>query len=67
MEFGAHLPIIGFKGSAWSLSGLLEYVETAERLGYTILAQNDHLQFPRPWLDGPTALAAVLERSPTGA
>lgn len=63
MEFGAHLPIIGFDDARWSLQGLVQYTETAERLGYTVLAQNDHLLFPRAWLDGPTALAAVLART----
>ena len=29
-------------------------------MGFGALAANDHLLFPRPWLDGPTALAAVL-------
>jgi len=44
----------------WSLRRLLDYVETAERLGFRALSANDHLLFHRPWLDGPTALAAVL-------
>jgi alkanesulfonate monooxygenase SsuD/methylene tetrahydromethanopterin reductase-like flavin-dependent oxidoreductase (luciferase family) len=29
------------------------------RLGYHYLCANDHLVFGRPWLDGPTALAAL--------
>jgi probable F420-dependent oxidoreductase len=60
MDYGAHLPLIAFDGSPWSLRRLLEYSETAERLGFAALSANDHLLFPRPWLDGPTALAAVL-------
>src|SRR5690606_9568869 len=28
--------------------------------GFATLAANDHLVFPVPWLDGPTALAAVI-------
>jgi len=32
-------------------------------LGFRALAANDHLLFSRPWLDGPTALAAVLARA----
>ena len=35
----------------------------ARDLGYTHLCVNDHLVFSRPWLDGPTALAAVLAHS----
>ena len=31
---------------------LIEYVRTAERLGFTAVSVNDHLQFRRPWLDG---------------
>ncbi len=60
MEYGAHLPLIGFQGEPFSLEGLIAYTRTAERLGFQTLCANDHLVFPRPWLDGPTALAAVL-------
>lgn len=60
MDYGAHLPLIGLDGRPWSLRHLLEYSETAEELGFRTLSANDHLLFPRPWLDGPTALAAVL-------
>jgi len=35
----------------------------AESVGFQALSANDHLVFPRPWLDGPTALAAVLSRT----
>ncbi len=60
MDFGVHLPLIDFDGKGFSLNYLVEYTQTAERLGYQALAVNDHLIFPRPWLDGPTALAALL-------
>ncbi|HET7273483.1 MAG TPA: LLM class flavin-dependent oxidoreductase [Rubrobacter sp.] len=63
MDYGAHLPLIAFKGQRWSLRGLLEYTEQAERMGFSAVSANDHLLFPRPWLDGPTALAAVLART----
>jgi len=63
MEFGVHLPQISMDGSPFTLQGLTEYVETAERLGYRYLCANDHLLFPRPWLDGPTALAALLSHT----
>jgi alkanesulfonate monooxygenase SsuD/methylene tetrahydromethanopterin reductase-like flavin-dependent oxidoreductase (luciferase family) len=39
---------------------LVESAKAAEHLGYTTLCANDHLTFPRPWLDSLTALAAVL-------
>jgi probable F420-dependent oxidoreductase len=63
MEFGVHLPLISFQGEQRSLDDLLAFTETARDLGYTHLCVNDHLVFSRPWLDGPTALAAVLARS----
>jgi probable F420-dependent oxidoreductase len=63
VDYGAHLPLIAFNGRHWSLRSLLEYTEQAQRLGFRALSANDHLLFPRPWLDGPTALAAVLART----
>lgn len=63
MDFGAHLPLIAFDGEPPSLQHLLDYTEAAERLGFAAISANDHLMFPRPWLDGPTALAAVLTHS----
>jgi alkanesulfonate monooxygenase SsuD/methylene tetrahydromethanopterin reductase-like flavin-dependent oxidoreductase (luciferase family) len=62
MEFGAHLPLIDF-GAGWSLPALKSYARAAAELGFTHLCANDHLVFARPWLDGPTALAAVLAES----
>jgi alkanesulfonate monooxygenase SsuD/methylene tetrahydromethanopterin reductase-like flavin-dependent oxidoreductase (luciferase family) len=63
MEYGAHLPLIELDGSTSSLALLREYASTAARLGYRFLSANDHLLFRRPWLDGPTALAAVVHRA----
>jgi alkanesulfonate monooxygenase SsuD/methylene tetrahydromethanopterin reductase-like flavin-dependent oxidoreductase (luciferase family) len=63
MEFGVHLPLISFQGEQRSLNDLLAFTEAARDLGYTHLCVNDHLVFSRPWLDGPTALAAVLAHS----
>jgi alkanesulfonate monooxygenase SsuD/methylene tetrahydromethanopterin reductase-like flavin-dependent oxidoreductase (luciferase family) len=59
MEYGAHLPLIDLETRA----DLLAYARTAASLGYRYLCGNDHLVFGRPWLDGPTALAAALEAS----
>jgi len=36
------------------------YTRTANDLGYTMLAANDHLIWGKPWLDGPTTLASVI-------
>ena len=63
MEFGVHLPLISFQGEQRSLDDLLAFTDAARDLGYTHLCANDHLVFSRPWLDGPTALAAVLAHS----
>jgi probable F420-dependent oxidoreductase len=63
MEFGVHLPLISIGGEQRSLNDLLAYTEAARDLGYTHLCANDHLVFSHPWLDGPTALAAVLAHS----
>src|SRR5215213_4140512 len=50
-------------GRPWTLDRLLEYARIAEGEDFRALSANDHLVFPRPWLDGPTALAAVLTRT----
>ena len=60
MDYGVHLPLIGFGERPPSLRHLMRYAETAERLGFAALSVNDHLLFSRPWLDGPTALSSVL-------
>jgi probable F420-dependent oxidoreductase len=63
LDYGAHLPLIALDRQPWALQRLLEYAVSAESVGFQALAANDHLVFPRPWLDGPTALAAVLGRT----
>ena len=50
-------------GRTWTLNRLLQYAQTAEGEGFQALSANDHLVFGRPWLDEPTALAAVLSRT----
>ena len=63
MEFGAHLPLMDFGGHPYTLDHLVTYAKTAAQLGFDALSVNDHLVFSVPWLDGPTALAAVMEHS----
>jgi alkanesulfonate monooxygenase SsuD/methylene tetrahydromethanopterin reductase-like flavin-dependent oxidoreductase (luciferase family) len=63
VELGAHLPLIDLGHGTPSLAGLVAYARAADALGYTFLCANDHLVYGRPWLDGPTALAATLEAS----
>ena len=63
MEFGAHLPLMDFGGHPYTLDHLVAYTKTAAQLGFGALSVNDHLVFSVPWLDGPVALAAVMEHS----
>jgi alkanesulfonate monooxygenase SsuD/methylene tetrahydromethanopterin reductase-like flavin-dependent oxidoreductase (luciferase family) len=65
MDFGAHLPLMDFGGNPYALEHLAAYTETAARLGFSALSTNDHMVFSVPWLDGPTALAAVIGHSGT--
>jgi alkanesulfonate monooxygenase SsuD/methylene tetrahydromethanopterin reductase-like flavin-dependent oxidoreductase (luciferase family) len=63
MQFGAHLPLMDFGGNPYTLEHLTAYTRAAAELGFDALSVNDHLVFSVPWLDGPIALAAVLEHS----
>jgi alkanesulfonate monooxygenase SsuD/methylene tetrahydromethanopterin reductase-like flavin-dependent oxidoreductase (luciferase family) len=63
MDFGAHLPLMDFGGNPYTLEHLAAYTDTAARLGFRALAANDHLVFAVPWVDGPTALAAMVGHS----
>jgi alkanesulfonate monooxygenase SsuD/methylene tetrahydromethanopterin reductase-like flavin-dependent oxidoreductase (luciferase family) len=67
MDFGAHLPLMDFGGHPYTLEHLAAYTATAARLGFSALSTNDHMVFSVPWLDGPTALAAVIGHSGTMA
>lgn len=63
MDFGAHLPLMDFGGHAFTLEHLVAYTKTAAQLGFRAVSVNDHMVFSVPWLDGPTALAAMIEHS----
>ena len=63
MELGVHLPLIEFGDEGQSLSRLQATVDAARQSGFAAVSANDHFVFSRPWLDGPTALAAVIDRS----
>ena len=66
MEFGVHLPQIGWEDQEpTGLDGVIAVATAAERLGFGTVTANDHLVYGRPWLDGSTALAAVLKAAPT--
>src|SRR5947208_15069908 len=46
-----------------SLQRLTATVDAARDCGFSAVSANDHLVFQGPWLDGPTALASIIERS----
>jgi alkanesulfonate monooxygenase SsuD/methylene tetrahydromethanopterin reductase-like flavin-dependent oxidoreductase (luciferase family) len=52
-----------FGGHPYTLDHLVAYTKAAARLGFSALSVNDHMVFSVPWLDGPVALAAVMEHS----
>ena len=61
MRVGLHLPLADFGDGLPTSVALRRYAEVAGDLGFATLAANDHLFWRLPWLDGPTALASVLE------
>src|SRR5215217_4369756 len=63
MDLGLHLPLMQFRDEELSLTRLREAVDAARECGFAAASANDHLVFQTPWLDGPTALATVIERS----
>ncbi len=64
MQFGVHLPQLGWDDEPVTLDRVISVATAAERLGFGTLTANDHLVYGRSWLDGPTALAAVLTSAP---
>jgi len=52
-----------FGSEEFSLRRLTETVDAARDCGFAAVSANDHLVFTTPWLDGPTALASIIERS----
>ena len=63
MDLGVHLPLIQFGEERLSLERLSRAVDAASECGFAAISANDHFVFGAPWLDGPTALASVIERS----
>lgn len=61
VEFGVHLPLIGFGDALWTATRMSTYVREAAAMGFRYVCANDHLVFRRAWIDGPTALASVLQ------
>ena len=52
-----------FGDEGQSLGRLTRAVDAARDSGFSAVSANDHFLFQAPWLDGLTALAAVIERS----
>jgi alkanesulfonate monooxygenase SsuD/methylene tetrahydromethanopterin reductase-like flavin-dependent oxidoreductase (luciferase family) len=52
-----------FGDEGQSLARLTRAVDSARDCGFAAVSANDHFIFQTPWLDGLTALAAVIERS----
>jgi alkanesulfonate monooxygenase SsuD/methylene tetrahydromethanopterin reductase-like flavin-dependent oxidoreductase (luciferase family) len=52
-----------FGDEGQSLLRLTRAVDAAREFGFAAVSANDHFLFRTPWLDGPTALAAVVGRS----
>jgi alkanesulfonate monooxygenase SsuD/methylene tetrahydromethanopterin reductase-like flavin-dependent oxidoreductase (luciferase family) len=63
LELALHLPLIEFGDEGQSLGRLTRAVDAARECSFAAISANDHFVFQAPWLDGPTALAAVVERS----
>ena len=63
MDFGVHLPLMDFGDQGLSRERLERTVDAARECGFAAVSANDHFIFSTPWLDGPTALAAMVERS----
>jgi alkanesulfonate monooxygenase SsuD/methylene tetrahydromethanopterin reductase-like flavin-dependent oxidoreductase (luciferase family) len=63
LELAVHLPLMEFADEGQSLRRLTRAVDAARDCGFAAVSANDHFVFATPWLDGPTALAAVVERS----
>jgi alkanesulfonate monooxygenase SsuD/methylene tetrahydromethanopterin reductase-like flavin-dependent oxidoreductase (luciferase family) len=63
LELAVHLPLMEFADEGQSLLRLTRAVDAARECGSAAVSANDHFLFATPWLDGPTALAAVVDRS----
>jgi alkanesulfonate monooxygenase SsuD/methylene tetrahydromethanopterin reductase-like flavin-dependent oxidoreductase (luciferase family) len=63
VELGVHLPLMPFGDEPLSLARVRRVVDTARGCGFAAVSANDHFVFQTAWLDGPTALASVIEAS----
>jgi alkanesulfonate monooxygenase SsuD/methylene tetrahydromethanopterin reductase-like flavin-dependent oxidoreductase (luciferase family) len=63
VDFGVHLPLMQFGEERLSLGRLGRAVDAARECGFAAVSASDHFVFQTAWLDGPTALASMIERS----
>ena len=63
MDLGVHLPLMEFGEEGQSLARLQAAVDAARACDFAAVSANDHFFFATPWLDGPTGLAAVVDRT----
>jgi alkanesulfonate monooxygenase SsuD/methylene tetrahydromethanopterin reductase-like flavin-dependent oxidoreductase (luciferase family) len=63
VDLGLHLPLMQFGEEEQSLGRIRSAVDAARACGFAAVSANDHFVFSTPWLDGPTALAAVADRT----
>ncbi len=63
MDLGVHLPLMDFGDEPPSMRRLRDAIDAARDCGFAAVSANDHFVFQTPWLDGPSALASVIERS----
>src|SRR5204863_8738711 len=63
LALAVHLPLMEFDDEGLSLARLTRTVDAARDYAFAAVCANDHFLFQTPWLDGPTALAAVVGRS----
>ena len=63
VQASLHLPQLDLTGEGLSYGRLSVAVDVARECGFVAVSANDHFFFGAPWLDGPSALAAAVERS----
>jgi alkanesulfonate monooxygenase SsuD/methylene tetrahydromethanopterin reductase-like flavin-dependent oxidoreductase (luciferase family) len=63
VDLGVHLPLMQLGEERLSLGRLVRAVDAARECGFAAVSANDHFVFQTAWLDGPTALASMIERS----